>query len=254
MRVFTVSDLHVDYEENDRWVSQISQSDYTGDVLLCPGDISHHISSVRRTLERLRRCFREVVYVPGNHELWLQKRENTDSIVRFNDVLAVAADCGVYTQPLLTGGLALVPLFAWYDFSFGSPSSHLRSAWVDFHACSWPGAMEAPEVAEYFRSLNHPAIRTYDEPVISFSHFVPREELLPRPESSRAFLRPVLGSEAIDTQLRQLGSRMHIYGHYHVNGRREFDGVTYINNSFGYPTETYITAKELVCVATSEDF
>ena len=253
MKVFAVSDLHVDYDENDRWVSQISQSDYTDDVLLCPGDISHHISSVRRTLEHLRRCFREVVYVPGNHELWVARREDSDSIVRFKEVLAVAEDCGVHTRPLLIGGFALVPLFAWYDFSFGAPSGHLRSAWVDFHACIWPG-MEVPEVAEYFKSLNLPGVRTYDEPVISFSHFVPREELLPRPESSRAFLRPVLGSKDIDRQLRSLGSKLHIYGHYHVNGRREFDGVTYINNSFGYPAETYITAKALVCVATSGDF
>jgi Icc-related predicted phosphoesterase len=253
MRVFAVSDLHVDYPENDRWVSQISLWDHQSDVLLCPGDISQNMPFVVRTLERLRRCFREVVYVPGNHELWVTDGRHSDSIARFHDIMALAADCGVHTGPLVLGGLALVPLFAWYDFSFGRPSQHLLDAWVDFHACRWPGNMDAPAVAEYFSALNRPNVRAYDQPVISFSHFVPRRELLPRPESSRAFLSPVLGSEAIDAQVRQLGSMMHVYGHYHVNRRHEHESVTYINNAYGYPSEKGITAKALVCIFENGD-
>jgi predicted phosphodiesterase len=248
MRVFAVSDLHVDYAENLRWVSQISRQDYRGDILLCAGDVSQKLTSLGRVLESLRACFREVLYVPGNHELWLTEQGHENSLERFHRVLQIAAECGVRVQPLTLEGISLVPLFAWYDFTFGEPSEHLRHAWVDFRACRWPKDFEAPQVTEYFLALNQTHLRSYDQPVISFSHFVPRSDLLPGPTWKRAFLRPVLGSEEIEKQIRQIDSRMHVYGHYHVNARQERDRVTYINNAFGYPEERHIAAKQLACI------
>jgi hypothetical protein len=41
---------------------------------------------------------------------------------------------------------------------------------------------------------------------------------------------------------------MHVYGHSHINRRVEIDGVSYINNAFGYPSETAITSKRLLCI------
>ena len=40
MRVFAISDLHVEYAENDRWVSGISSEDFCNDVLICAGDVA----------------------------------------------------------------------------------------------------------------------------------------------------------------------------------------------------------------------
>jgi len=248
MRVFAVSDLHVDYAENLRWVSQISQQDYRSDILLCAGDISQNLTSLGRVLESLRACFREVLYVPGNHELWLTDGHLENSFERFHHILTMAAGCGVRVEPLTLNGISLVPLFAWYDFSFGEPSDHLRNAWVDFRACRWPQEFDAPRIAEYFLSLNHAHLKTYAQPVISFSHFVPRGDLLPGPLWKRSFLRPVLGSEEIEKQIRRIDSRLHVYGHFHVNARQERDRVTYINNAFGYPDERHITAKQLICI------
>lgn len=248
MRVFAVSDLHVDYSENQRWISQISRQDYRSDILLCAGDISQNMGNVRQALEILRACFREVLYVPGNHELWITDERHQDSIERFHRVLRIAEECGVRVEPLTLGGVSLVPLFGWYDFSFGEPSDYLRQAWVDFRACKWPEEFDAQRITGYFLGLNETHLKRYPQPVISFSHFVPRRDLLPGPEWGRAFLRPVLGSEQIEAQIRQIGSTMHVYGHFHVNGRHQRDQVAYINNAFGYPNEGYITAKELMCI------
>lgn len=41
---------------------------------------------------------------------------------------------------------------------------------------------------------------------------------------------------------------MHVYGHSHINRRARIDGVTYINNAFGYPGEGGISAKQLLCI------
>lgn len=37
VRVFTVSDIHIDYDENRRWLHSLSQSDYQADVLILAG-------------------------------------------------------------------------------------------------------------------------------------------------------------------------------------------------------------------------
>lgn len=39
-----------------------------------------------------------------------------------------------------------------------------------------------------------------------------------------------------------------VYGHSHINRQVFKDNTMYINNAFGYPDETQITAKELKCV------
>jgi len=65
-------------------------------------------------------------------------------------------------------------------------------------------------------------------------------------------LYPVLGSALIDKQIRQLRSKIHVYGHSHMNRNVDIDGVTYINNAFGYPDEVRITTKKLLCIYGQE--
>jgi hypothetical protein len=124
--------------------------------------------------------------------------------------------------------------------------------WSDYHLCAWPEEFDQRRITDYFLTLNSRFLKPRTVPVISFSHFVPRADLLPDADSSRGFLRPVLGTDRIDAQVRELGSFLHIYGHYHVNRRDQLENVTYINNAFGYPRETHIVAKKLMCVFDSE--
>jgi predicted phosphodiesterase len=76
---------------------------------------------------------------------------------------------------------------------------------------------------------------------------MPRIDLMPAmvPAQQR-MLYPVLGSNRIDTELRNLGSRMHIYGHSHLNRNKTIEGVQYLNNAFGYPHEDRIASKCLL--------
>jgi hypothetical protein len=83
--------------------------------------------------------------------------------------------------------------------------------------------------------------------VITFSHFLPRIDLVPSYVSSRhRLLDPVLGSTRLEQQLRQLGSSIHVYGHSHINRRVNLGGVTYLNNALGYPGEERITKRQLL--------
>jgi len=74
--------------------------------------------------------------------------------------------------------------------------------------------------------------------VVSFSHFLPRVDVLPPKE--RVFyptLVKVAGTRALDTQLRLFRSTCHVFGHTHIDWNKEIDGVRYVQNAFGYPKE-----------------
>ena len=67
------------------------------------------------------------------------------------------------------------------------------------------------------------------------------DELLPRENASDIhrtvnFSR-VAGARTIDTQIRQLGSAIHVYGHQHRNRHCRVDRVLYVSHCLGYMDE-----------------
>lgn len=250
MKVFALSDLHVDYPTNAEWVGRLSVTEYRDDILILAGDVSDSQDRLQRCLEELCARFRAVLFVPGNHELWVARDRGTlSSWDKFHAVCELANRCGAHTRPYRREGISIVPLFSWYDYSFGLPGDRLTEAWMDFYACRWPGDWTMADVASRFYELNEPWIAASEDFVISFSHFLPRIDIMPRhiPESQR-YLYPVLGSHLIERQVRRLGARLHVYGHSHVNLQTVRDGTRYINNAFGNPRETRTTAKALLCI------
>lgn len=253
MRVFALSDLHIDYTGNKQWVADLSAGDYRNDVLILAGDVSDSIQRLDWCLSTLVARFKKVLYVPGNHELWVIRDEAPGtSLDKFQQVLRSVESCGVSMQPFHANGLSIVPLLAWYDYSFGQPSQELLDAWMDYRACSWPEHFSVREIAEYFLGFNHSFLETRNDTVISFSHFMPRVDIMPGYiPAKRKMLYPVLGSTGLEAQIRQLRPVIHVYGHSHLNRHVTLDGVLYINNAFGYPHETTITAKQLKCIYES---
>ena len=249
MRVFALSDIHIDYDANAQWIAQLSAHDYRDDVLILAGDVSDSLDQLRDCLHSLARRFKQVLYVPGNHDMWVRGQPALNSLDKFAQLQALTQDSGASMQPFHHGSLSIVPLLSWYDFSFGQPSRELLERWMDFRSCRWPDAMQSGEVNTHFCDLNRPLLDIENDVVISFSHFLPRIDLMPDyiPQAKR-MLYPILGSDRLDTQVRQLKSRLHVYGHSHVNRRVVIDGVKYVNNAFGYPHETRIAAKKLVSV------
>jgi len=266
MRLFALSDIHADYDDNRRWVRNLSDADYRDDALICAGDLSHDRGIFTETMACLRKKFSRLFFVPGNHDLWIRKADAGDSLQKHRDILALCRDLGIDTGPgkitdAGSGGSAwIVPLDSWYAKPEESVESlfvpkegedpRLRM-WVDDRATRWDLPEAETTVAAYFLGKNAGRLRqAYDAPVISFSHFLPRRELIfgtpaelaaagipltdpmPRFNFSR-----VAGCSRLDTQIRRLGSVMHVYGHQHRNRHRTIDGVTYVSHCLGYPRE-----------------
>ena len=253
MRIFALSDIHVDFEANARSISSLSAQDYREDFLILAGDVSHSLQLLAKNLELLANRFRKVFYVPGNHDLWvIRDSDGKTSFDKFNEIAAVMENCGVSGAPFHDDTISIVPLLGWYDYSFGEPSNELTTTWGDFLFCKWPDHLGMEEIASRFAAMNEPLIRPPNNLVISFSHFVPRIDVMPDfiSEGNR-IVYPVLGSILLERQIRQIRSDIHVYGHTHVNRRVDIDGTAYINNAFGYPSETRIAAKRLFCIYKS---
>jgi predicted phosphodiesterase len=249
MRVFAVSDIHIDYQENRKWFSELSSADYLDDVLILAGDITDNLLLLQGCFNDLSKKFLKVLFVPGNHELWVSKDKTMTSIEKYEKICRMAMDNGISMQPFHVQSLSIVPLLAWYDFSFAAPCIKLLESWADFRACSWPHPFQPRDVTEYFLKKNESYLNITNQTVISFSHFLPRIDLMPSyiPQVYH-YLYPVLGSFLLEKQIRILTPNIHVYGHSHVNRSVTIDAIQYINNAFGYPSEDRIARKRLLCV------
>jgi len=262
MRIFALSDLHVDYPENLAWVEALSRSDFTGDVLLVAGDISHEEPLLFRVLEALRARFRSVFFVPGNHDVWLRGTEYVDSLVKFYALMERCRALGLETtaQRAAANGPWLVPLHAWYVQPHeGAGSLYVEKQgedprlgmWADKRAVRWPHFEGHATPASFFLSLNDCCVPDGRHvPVITLSHFLPRPELMFWTEkefaaTGRAPVDPqprfnfsrVAGCRELDDQIRAVGACLHVYGHQHRNRDRVIDGVRYVSHCLGYPRE-----------------
>ncbi len=245
MRLFALSDIHLDFEANRLAIRNLSLTDYRNDLVILAGDVSHRPDQLAWGFRQLVARFGTVCFVPGNHDLWVDGSDFSDSVEKYRFLCRLARDSGVHVDPVHLEGLSIVPLLGWYDYSFGLPGEELRHMWMDFRQCRWPDGYDAADVTVFFLRENRLDIPS-DNVVISFSHFLPRIDLMPGfiPRMHR-LLYPVLGSDRIERQIRALGARIHVYGHSHVNRHTAIDGVDYINNAYGYPDEGRITAKTL---------
>ena len=102
----------------------------------------------------------------------------TDSLEKFVSLERVVEASGASMRPFHTAGLVILPLFGWYDYSFGDPRDELMSMWTDYQACRWPTGYDEQEIAAQFDALNVSTPPPADL-VITYSHFMPRIDLMP---------------------------------------------------------------------------
>lgn len=168
---------------------------------------------------------------------------------------------GVETNPTVVGALGIIPLFSWYHESFdkeeditGYRIPSLEMACKDFHACNWPNGLSNGDtsLSLYFDALNDNQMEMIQEiqktcdHIISFSHFVPRQELCP--EKRMLFypkLPKIIGSDPLEDRIRSIhgdmgrkdASSCHVFGHTHFCWDAVVDGIRYVQAPLAYPRE-----------------
>ncbi|KAJ6370638.1 hypothetical protein OIU77_001198 [Salix suchowensis] len=263
-RVFVLSDLHTDYPENMNWVKSLSTKAYKNDLLLLAGDVAETYRNFYLTMSLLKDRFEHVVYVPGNHDLWCRSVPAghpyyLDSLEKLNQLLDACRGLGVQTRPMVLFGLGIAPLFSWYHESFDREMDiasiripSLEMVCKDFHACKWPRELSNRDtsLALYFDAMNkenEDAIKLMKNTctqIITFSHFLPRQELCP--EKRMLFypnLPKIVGSDFLEVRIRSIhgskgnASACHVFGHTHFCWDSVLDGIRYIQAPLAYPRE-----------------
>jgi hypothetical protein len=177
-------------------------------------------------------------------------------VQKLHHVRRLCSRLDIHTQPVKAGGCWIVPLFSWYDLDSiaAAIAEHPElEGWADFYWCRWPQSVGS-SVADFFLQMNEPHIKAYDLPVITFSHFVPRRDLLPEPNFLRfKGLYKVAICHELDKQIRRLDARAHVFGHTHIYCDRVIDGVRYVQNHLRYPRDRQISEFPLKMVWAPQD-
>ncbi|KAH7829833.1 putative metallophosphoesterase [Monocercomonoides exilis] len=239
--VYVISDVHVDYKENLDWM--LSLTNHENDVLIIPGDISNDISKTLEFLYQLKQKFREVFFTPGNHDLWITDKACGNSLNKLEYLLSSSKTIGVKVTPAKVDELWIVPLLSWYDSSLSSEPLTAKDkeelkCWSDFFYCSWPSGFKPTDLYERNESVLNSFEEDDPKRIISFSHMIPRRDLLPpTPLLNLHFLPHVVGSTRLEHQIRRLRPCVHCFGHSHINTDLTIEGIRYVQNALGYPSE-----------------
>ena len=185
VRVFAVSDLHVDQGGGRylRWCAETvggsgggGASAFKNDVLIVAGDCGDSLAAARAALAALRPKFARVALCPGNHDLWLPHppppgggggngngsgngngNGGGDSFARLFELRRLCAALDVDTAPFVAArGLVVAPLLSWYDAAFDEADP--RPGRLRFDArCAWP--CSDLDVWQAMLRLNAPFLR-----------------------------------------------------------------------------------------------
>jgi predicted phosphodiesterase len=262
MRIFVLSDIHVDFEENRLWLQNLLRKNFKNDALILAGDITHHFDLLNEWLLKIRYRFGKVFYVPGNHDLWIDGKDWDNSLQKFHAIMEFCNQNDINVKPGVVHcngkQVAIVPVFSWYDMRGENDSLYLPKPgedpsnvmWNDLYDIHWPkenGFVASSYFLEYTRQklLNQPVDLT-----ITFSHFLPRREVMFKGEMVYDYERMkkydrfpqfnfsgFAGSLKIDRFIRSIGTNIHVYGHQHINRDKMVDGVRYVAHHLGYPHE-----------------
>jgi 3',5'-cyclic AMP phosphodiesterase CpdA len=254
--LWAVSDLHVAYREN-RAIVDALLPDSAGDWLIVAGDVGEIFTDVTITLSRLRERFAQVIWAPGNHELWTHPKDPVQlrGVERYDKLVEACRRVGVLTPedpyPVWVGPggpVTVAPLFLLYDYSFRAPGTtdtedSLAYAYRTGIVCTdefllhpdpYPGRAEwcRARVAQTEARLDacDPTGRT----VLVNHHPLIREptSILRHPEFAQW-----CGTELTQDWPVRYRAAIVVYGHLHIPRTITHDGVRHQEVSIGNPRE-----------------
>jgi hypothetical protein len=254
MKLWAISDLHVGYEDNRRAVQALPS--YPDDWLIIAGDTGETRAHLDFVLRTLRPRFAQLVWTPGNHDLWTPTdwKPEQRGVAHYERLVALCERYGVLTpeDPYARwpgdGPLrAIVPAFTLFDYSFRPDSvpreravawaaeSGVRSADEDLLATTpfpraddWCAArVEATE--QRLGSLPK------DVRLIVANHFPLRRELAVLPRIPRFSIW--CGTRLTEEWHRRFNIEAVVYGHLHLRSSREISSVRFDEVSLGYPKQ-----------------
>jgi len=252
VNLWAVSDLHVGHPHNRRVVEEMST--HRDDWLVLGGDVGESIEQVEFVLRTLSPRFRQLVWVPGNHELWATQEQR--GVEKYDALVALCREHGALTpedpyQIFVHGKTSylVAPLFTLYDYSYAPPGLGPSAA------KAWAAAADVLCADEYFlHSAPYEsreiwcaarcemtekrlagALDGNDMRSILIGHFPLRAELAHTPAAPR--FRIWCGTHRTSEWHRRFRAEVVVFGHTHMPQTCFVDGVRFEEVSLGYPRE-----------------
>jgi 3',5'-cyclic AMP phosphodiesterase CpdA len=255
-RLLAVSDLHIGFPDNRRIVGEL-RPESASDWLIVAGDVGEVVADIEWALGTLSERFARVIWVPGNHELWTQRRDpvRLRGAERYLHLVELCRRMGVATpeDPCLVwdgagGPVVIAPMFLLYDYSF-LPDGAANKAEGLAYAYS-TGVVCTDEV------LLHPDPYPSREAWCQARLAVTERRLAELPAGSRTILVnhfPLIreptailrypefaqwcGTTHTADWHRRFNAEAVVYGHLHIPRITWHDGVRHEEVSLGYPRE-----------------
>ena len=88
-RLLATSDLHISHRANRAALATMGH--YPDDWLIMAGDIGERASHLTDALDELQPRFRQVVWTPGNHDLWCPAgaTDRTRGLARYEELVTI---------------------------------------------------------------------------------------------------------------------------------------------------------------------
>lgn len=255
-KLLGISDLHIAHPENREILEELRPDD-PADWLLVAGDVGEIFGDIRWALGLLRERFAQVVWAPGNHDLWTAPGDPVQlrGQARYQHLVEMCRSLGVHTPedpfPVWSGPggpVVVAPLFLLYDYSFRTGTAATKEESLAqaheagivctdeflLHPDPYPtrDAWCRARVEETRRRLEacDPEL-----PTVLVNHFpLVREptEILRYPQFAQW-----CGTErTADWHIRFRAAAV-VYGHLHIPRTTVYDGVRFEEVSVGYPRE-----------------
>ena len=255
-RLLALSDLHVGYPEN-RAIVEGLRPGAGGDWLIVAGDVGELLADIEWALGLLSERFARVIWVPGNHELWVQPRETAPwrGVERYRRLVELCRGLGVVTpedpHPVWTGPggpVTIAPLFLLYDYSFLPENAPTRAealayAYQTAVVCT-DEAMLHPDpylsreawcVARVVETEQRLAWRDPGLPTVLVNHWPLVRE--PTRILSYSQFAQWCGTGRSANWHTKSNAVAVVYGHLHIPRTTWYDGVRFEEVSVGYPRE-----------------
>ncbi len=255
MKLYAISDLHLANKLNFQALEALPA--HLDDWLILAGDNGELEEHLKVAIFLLKRRFKRLIWVPGNHDLWTlpsqanpirgeARYHNLVDICRQNDVLTPEDP---FETILVAGQQYLVaPMFLLYDYSFRPIHIPAEKA-VDWAAES--GVVCTDEELLFpdpylsrakwcEQRCNYTEDRLKQEatrnlPMILINHFPLRSEMAQLYQFPRFSLW--CGTQRTEDWHIRFPVSVVVYGHMHIRSTRFQDGVRFEEVSLGYPRD-----------------
>ncbi len=255
MKLLAISDLHVGHEGNFEALAELRGD--SDDWLILAGDVADTPDRLDAALEVLSRQFAQLIWVPGNHELWsLPRTTALRGVARYEALVATCRRRRVLTPedpfPIWSGDGGphlLAALFLLYDYTFRPDDVPVDDAvaWalasglrctdevlLDPAPYASRSAWCAARV-ELSRARLADAKRAHRLPSVLISHFPLKQELAVLPRIPRFSIW--CGTRATEAWHREFDAAVVVSGHLHIPRTKLLDGVRFEEVSLGYPRQ-----------------